>query len=96
VIGPKDRAAAYSPALEEALLHTVPGMADYADLGSPHVCGGCAHWRKATAAKGRCAEYSHRMQGRRGALIKSSQRACGALETIGALSTSQRGERATN
>jgi hypothetical protein len=60
---------------------TVAGMADKAMPGSPHRCGGCMHWLRdhGSWGEGRCAEYQHRMRGRRGrrgAKIKATQVAC--------------------
>jgi hypothetical protein len=61
---------------------TAPGMADFADVNSVVVCGDCVSFLRATkeAKQGRCAEYSRRMQGRRGPRLNVTQRACRAFE----------------
>jgi hypothetical protein len=61
---------------------TAPGMADFADLYSTAVCGGCINFlRKNKRAKdGWCAEYTRRMQGRPGPVLNATQHACRAFE----------------
>jgi hypothetical protein len=63
---------------------TAPGMADFADVRSTAMCGGCINFlRKNKRAKdGWCAEYSRRMQGRRGPALQATQRACRAFEQV--------------
>jgi hypothetical protein len=84
-IGPEYRTRAYGDAFENAALYTNPGMASFAVPGSPHRCGGCAHWRASLGAsgKGRCAAYSRLMRGKRGAVLSVSQTACKLFEAGG-------------
>jgi hypothetical protein len=61
---------------------TAPGMADFADLDSTAVCGGCVSFLRSAkwAKRGWCAEYSRRMQGRRGPMLDATQHACRVFE----------------
>jgi hypothetical protein len=76
--------AGYAPALERAYAYTVAGQADFCDPDSNFACAQCAHWRASKArGKGRCAEWSRRMLGREGPVLRAAQQACRAFEARG-------------
>jgi hypothetical protein len=80
-LGSENLTRVYSDAYELALLHTAPGQADMAVPNCGLTCAQCASWLKEPRGKkGRCLEYSRRMQGRKGPALNPTQTACKAFE----------------
>jgi hypothetical protein len=83
-IGSPHLTQAHPRAIEEAALHTIAGMADFADPNASTTCGDCLQWERAPKqkSKGRCRLYRHLMR-REGPQIPSTQRACRKYEAKG-------------
>ena len=67
--------------LERAYHETAPGMADFVDLDSLHVCSGCAFWLagRGRNGDGRCGLFERLMRDRKGTQpkpLRAKQRAC--------------------
>jgi hypothetical protein len=69
--------AGYPPALEAALRETWPGMGNICDVTSLHNCGECRDWQPAKGPdRGYCLLHLRSMHGKRGDVLKASQKAC--------------------